>query len=43
MCFSLVDADVGTRKAIKDKNFDEAGVAQGLIEAAKNKMYDIRH
>lgn len=37
------EANTRLKKAIKDKNFDEAGVAQGLIEVAKNKMNDIRH
>ena len=37
------EANTRLKKAIKDKNFDEAGIAQGLIEVAKNKMNGIRH
>ena len=32
------EASTRLKKAIKNKDFDEAGVAQGLIEVATNKM-----
>ena len=37
------EASTRLKKAIQNKDFDEAGVAQGLIEVATNKMNDTRH